>query len=79
MHDRKAGIGDRGSRFDRFRVTIKRNEARIRGDAGKNGTAVPAAAESGVDENTVACAADFVGRFRQKNRAVKCLDRKSVV
>ena len=54
MHDRKAGIGDRGSRFDRFRVTIKRNEARIRSDAGKNGTAVPAAAESGVDENTVA-------------------------
>ena len=41
MYDRKAGIGDRGSRFDRFRVAIKRNEARIRGDAVKNGTTPP--------------------------------------
>ena len=73
VHDRKTGIVDRSGRPDRFRVAVKGNEARIRGDARQNGAAVPAAAEGGVNENAVARAADFVGRFSQEYGTVKRL------
>ena len=73
VHDFKARIVDFAGRFDGFGIAVKGNEARVRGDARKNGAAVPAASEGRVHEHARVRDGNGVGRFVEKNRAVQGL------